>query len=589
MRLLGSSLYALVFATGCLIALPACGGGGAGTVAAPALAPAAHSPAPGPVTTPTAGPAGFAPVSFAIALPKAGSSASVRKALFVPPPTTTITVSVNSTTAQTFACTSSTCSGSFLAPAGGQVNFFFGALDVQGNLLAAATLTQTIAANGTNVIPVTLEGVIHRHALTSVPPGLSSAASGTATVTAVAFDDDGDLITGTYFAPLVLSVIGDTTGTVAVTSATLASDTATGTVAYTYSAATAYVENHVRVAGGASSETTVQLAIPFEVGRTFYTFTPTSVVGFAPGATSPTRTIPIAPAFNEVSALACDGTNLYIDDGEDNNAVPVVYGFTPAATSPSVAYTSNLLGPVWVAAYGGGAQPGNRGQLYIGNTGAYPYAITGFQGAIGGPPFAIPPNSSTQGNGFTGRTSLEVDGSGKVYAALYGASIMYGGYEVRDPTLNTVLATGQDDGSAGGSNQIAIDTTVTPARIYSEEETGAGLPEIAEYDNYANVPTHIYTDNDNAGLFVDGSGNIYTSSTPGNFHIYPAGQLSGTAGFYALNGQSVAFDSAGYVYVVNAGAIMVYQPGSSTVFATFPGTTYGTPAASPSEFGTFCR
>ena len=298
MRLLGSSPCVLVLVAGCLIALPACGGGGGSGAAA--MPSAVHSPAP--VTTPTAGPAGFAPVSFSIALPKTGS-ATGRKPLYVPASTTSISISVNGTTPQVFPCTYSGCIGSFLAPAGGSVNFVFAALDGASALLAnTPTFSQNISANGANILSVTLNGVINRATLSIVPPGLSSAVSGTATVTATAFDADNGVITGTYSAPLTLGV-NDTSGTVAMTVGTLTSDTSVGTVAYTFSAATANSENHLLIGSFSTTEPPVpHRGIPFEVGRTFYTFTPNSIVGFAPGATAPTRTVSVVP-FADVRAL----------------------------------------------------------------------------------------------------------------------------------------------------------------------------------------------------------------------------------------------------------------------------------------------
>lgn len=584
MRLLGSSPCVLVLVAGCFIALPACGGGGGSGAAA--MPSAVHSPAP--VTTPTAGPAGFAPVSFSIALPKTGS-ATGRKPLYVPASTTSISISVNGTTPQVFPCTYSGCSGSFLAPAGGSVNFVFAALDGASAPLAnTPTFSQNISANGANILSVTLNGVIARSTLNFNPPGLSSGASGAATVTATAYDADSDVITGTYSAPLVLGIVNDTTGTVTVTAGTLANDTAAGTIAYTYSPATAYVDNHFLVGAFSATETTPQQARPFEVGRTFYTFTSNSIVGFAPGATSPTRTITISPPLADVRSMTCDGSNVYVADYGGSG---VVYGITPAATTPSVRYTVNLLQPIWVAAYGGGAVPGNRGTLYVANYGAYPWAITEFQGAISSPPFTIPANGGSLGNGGASHTAIEVDASGNVYAGFDGVSVV-ASYEVRDPTLATVIATGQNTAATGGASQIAFDPTVSPPRIYVQEKTGGGVPEISEYDNYATTPSYVAQDNDADGLFVDPSGNVYTSTTPGTFHVYPPGSLHfGVSNVsYSLPGQSLAFDSQGYVYAVNAaGAISVYQPGQTNAFATFPGTTYGKPTSGPDEFGTFCQ
>ena len=568
MRLLGRSPCVLVLAMSGFIALTACGGGGGGSTAVPA---ATHTPAP--LTTPTAGPAGFAPVSFTIALPSGSTTSGNRKALLVPPPTTTISISVNGTTPQTFPCTASQCNGTFQAPAGGSVNFLFSALDASSNVLAGATQTQTIAPNGTNVISITLEGVIYRSTLSFSPPGLSSAVSGTSTVTATAYDADGEVISGTYFAPLTLGS-GDTTGTVAVTAGTLASSSSTGTIAYTYSPATAYTENYVFISASSTTNSSrPQRATPFEVGRTFYTTTGSSIAGFAPGATSPTRTIS-GLTFTNVTALACDGTNLYVMDAETGN----IYGLTPAATSPTVTYTDLVAQPNWVATYG---PPGNRAYLYVANLGADPYSVTGLQGATGGPPYAIPPNSGAFGNGGNDASSVLVDASGKVYAATSGGEA-YGGYVIYNSLLSTRLATGQNFNSPYGSTQIAIDQSLSPPTVYTLDLNTNYLPQISEYDGEASTPTHVATDTDGGGIFVDQAGRVYTHSAaaPAGFHVYPAGSLQfGVSNVsYTIPGKSLAFDSAGYVYAVtSAGTITVYQPQQTTPYETFSG-AYATSA-----------
>ncbi|MGA2396019.1 MAG: hypothetical protein ABSH03_21995, partial [Candidatus Lustribacter sp.] len=402
------------------------------------------------MTTPTAGPQGFAPVSFTITLPKVASAKS-RTTLFVSPYTTSISVSVNSTTPQVFACTPPTCSGSFEAPAGGSVNFLFAALDAQGKSDANASVTQVIAANGSNVISVTLNGVVASATLSAAPPGLSSAATGQSTISATAYDVDGDVITGTYSAPIVVST-NDSTGTIALSGATLASGTSAATLTYTYGAATAYSENHIGVSQTSATETGAQAPLPFEVGRTFYTFFPNAVVGFAPGATSPTRTVSM-PGFSEVSSLACDGTNLYIVDTVEE----VVYGIAPGATSPMTYSSDNTQNPDWVAA--NDVPAGTSAQFYVANANGTTTAIAGFQGPAS-PPFTLPPDAATQTTGAGSFGAVQLDGSGNVYAAMGGYDAEYGGYEILSPSL-AVVASGSNFNSTP-STQIAVDTHSAP-------------------------------------------------------------------------------------------------------------------------------
>lgn len=605
MRLLGRNVCALVVATGCVLVLAACGGGGGS-----AGPPLVHATGPAPVTTPTAGPQGFAPVSFTITLPKV-ASANSRNTLFVSPSTTSISVSVNSTTPQVFACTPPTCSGSFVAPAGGSVNFLFSALDAQSKVDANGSVTQVIAANGSNVISVALNGVVANVGLTATPAGLSSAVSGASTVSATAYDVDGDIITGTYSAPIVVSTT-DTTGTIAVTGATLAGSTSTATLTYTYNVATAYLENHINVGQTSATETTAQHLLPFEVGRTFYTFVPNAILGFAPGATAPTRTINISPNFVEVSSLACDGTNLYAVDTEEG----FVYGVAPGASAPTTIYSSDIETPDWVAANG----PGTRAQFYVANADGSTTALVGFQGG-GSPSYTIPPNAATQTAPEGSFGPLQVDGSGNVYAAMGGYDDEYGGYEIFSPSL-TGIASGTNT-SSESSNQIAVDTHSAPTiRVYTEEYSSvSGLPEISEYDNYAASPTYISPNADNFGVFVDSSGLVYVNvglvysdsnarkgaqalrrrvlqySGTGIFDVYAQGGLAGSM-LYSFPGLSLAFDSANYVYDLTAGgSITIYQPGSTSVAGTISvppayasaGDTFGDPANLPFEFGVFCQ
>ncbi len=278
------------------------------------------------MTKPTAGPQGFTPVSFSISLTPSGTASNVRKPLFVPASTTTISVAVNGTTPETFPCVATACTGTFSAPAGGTVSFLFKALDSQSRAVSASSFTEQIAANGTNVLNVTLEGLVDHASLALSTPGLVSYQSGSATVTANAFDVDNEPITGTYFAPLTVSVSGDTTGTVTVPQPAIASSTSTATLAYTFSAATQYAENHLTVNQTSATETAPSGQVPFEVGRTFYTFTSANtIVGFTPGSTTATRTVPIA--LQDVSDITCDGSNLYLNDDDDGEGT--VYGLAP--------------------------------------------------------------------------------------------------------------------------------------------------------------------------------------------------------------------------------------------------------------------
>jgi hypothetical protein len=588
------------------VLLCACGGGGgtANTPAVSAVAPAANA-------KPTAGPAGFAPVSFSIMLPSKSASATVRTPSFVPASTTAVTVSVNSTTPASFPCSGSTCTGTFQAPAGASDNFTFTAVDGESQALSESTFSQTIAANGVNTLNVTLEGIVHNVALSTSTTGLSSATSGTVTVTAAAFDIDGDAITGTYFVPLTLGLSGDTTGSLA--GNTIASSTATGTITYTPAAATIYAENRVLITQTASTETTAQSSVPLEVGRTLYTWTSANtVVGFAPGSTTPTRSIAIPGTLNNPSSITCDGTNLYLADSE----VGALYAISPTATT-AVQYTSDSSGgPVWVAA-NGGTLPNNQAQFFAANINPAP--LSEYVGAGSSPPFPLPPDSiaaQPMGDG-NGSQSAVMDKSGNIYTALANPDTYAGGYEVFNNSL-TLQHSVTDTGVAYGSDMIAIDQTTTPPRIYTEERNANYDAEVAEYDNFATTPTYVSSDSADLGIFVDPLGNTYTSaydSIPGSvarraapqsrvrtkgrrrteagfaiwFDVRSSGSFNGTSP-YLINGNSLAFDSEGYVYANQySGSIQEYAPASPNLVTTYTGTTYGIPNNGPYQFATFCR
>gem|GEM_PF-6888530 len=603
-RVVLSLTYRPAVLAGCLFLVSACGGGGGGSVA-----PQTGGTAGAPVTKPTAGPQGFTPVSFSISLAQSGTAATARRPMFVPASTTTISVALNGTTAQTFPCSGTTCTGTFSAPAGGTVNFVFTALDSAQRAVSEASFAQAINANGANTLNVTLEGVVNHATLALSTAGLVSYQNGAATVSATAYDADNDIITGTYFAPIVLSVSGDTTGTITLPSATLASSSSIGTLAYTFSNATQYRENYVTIGQTSTTETTSSAGVPFEVGRTFYTFTTAStIVGFAPGSTTPTRTVTM-PTLQSVSDITCDGSNLYLND----NAAGAVYGRGPTATSP-VMYNSQITAPSWVAANGGIA-PSTYAQMYVANDYGI-QAIVGFQGSSSAPPFPLPPNSAVQtGGGETSRGAIVFDPTGNVYSSLGGSEEAYGGYEVRDPTLVTAPETGQNLNS-GPADLIAIDTTVSQPRIYiSTYNNLTYYSEIDEYDNYAATPTYISSDSNDSGLFTDSAGRVYTSKyvvymgsrfrAPGRgttsarrrtlagsgnvFDVYAPGGLAGAVQ-YTIPGESLAIDSENYVYALqDNGSVNIYAPGSATLVATIPGTNFGSPSPNAFAFGTFCR
>ena len=604
-----SYAYRLAVLAGCLFLISACGGGGSGSVA-PQTAGASGAP----VTKPTAGPQGFTPVSFSISLAQGNKASIGRRPTFVPASTNSVAIAVNGTTPQTFPCLATSCSGTFIAPAGGTVNFVFTALDSQQRAVSESSFSEVINANGANTLNVTLEGIVDHATLALSVPGLVSYQSGSATVTAAAYDVDNELIAGTYFVPLTVSVIGDTTGTVAVPAATIATSTSTAMIAYTFSPATQYRENHLTVNQTATTETTPSVPVPFEVGRTFYTFTSANtIVGFTPGATTATRTVPIT--LQSVANMTCDGSNLYLND--DDDGAGTVYGLAPGATSSPVTYTAGgtVSGPNWVAANGGTA-PSTYAQMYVANSNGS-NAIISFKGSTAGQPFPLPPDAPVASGGpMTSVGAITVGPTGNVFASRGGATYSgNGGWEVLSPTLAGINGGFNTNGTY--DDIIAIDTVSSNTPIYVEGYNATTYtPEIDEYDNFATTPTYISTDSNDTGLFVDSAGFVYTSKmltglppalvrSPGrgnlarrrtlagtgnSFDVYAPGGLALGAIQYTIPGESLAIDSQNYVYALqDDGSVNIYAPHSAAIVGTIPGTTFGVPSPGVFAFGTFCR
>jgi hypothetical protein len=185
----------------------------------PTQSGATPTPTPTQVgATPTASPTpslGPATVTFTIG----GGGASIqdrgRTRSFVPPATSSISISVNGGVAKTFPCNlsvESTCTGALGVPAGNDT-FVVVDYDKNGHELSQATVTQMCGAGTTTVLSVALNGDV---ASTSISLSSTYAPIGTQSVVSVIVaprDADGETITGTghYLHPIVL-VNSDTSG-----------------------------------------------------------------------------------------------------------------------------------------------------------------------------------------------------------------------------------------------------------------------------------------------------------------------------------------------------------------------------------------
>lgn len=531
------------------------------------------------------GPAGFGTVSFSIKIPPKGAPApaAVKKKLrlpkVIPGNTASIGVSVNGSAPLNFACAGPTCSGTFQAPAGQSDTIAIQALDSFSNILAAGSTSQVINPDGVNAVSVKLALWATNFSIDTNPPGLSSAASGTAAFSVTAFQGDS-VINGAVGNPITLS-INDATGTVSLTNPTLSSTTQAATLAYTFSPATAQSENWLTITGTAAGNAPTTML--YEIGRTFYTFTSTGIVGFTPGASSPTRTVAIPGGFTDVRSMACDGTNLYIADFGTGAS----HGLTPTATS-AVTYNADDAVPQGIAATG----LGGSATLYMGSF----FASIGVDGLTGsaGNPIPLPPNVVTFSSAVnpTPQQAVVLDPLGNLFSASGGSGVSTGGFTeygainpgVTPSHAGSIVRTGSANTN---SNMIAIDTGTNPTTVYTSDTNGGGAGVLEEYDTATPAPTKTSADNANFQVYVDPAGRVYTGSSPGLLDVYARQNING-AMLYQLAASSVVFDSAGYTFAFQGGNITVYAPGSqSAVYFMFG--SYGTANAGPGVLGALCQ
>ena len=180
------------------LSFAACGGGGGRSAALPPANPVSTSgPASKSVT-----------VALAVAIPAKIGSAKARNPLYVSSATASIQISVNGSTAQTFAVGSgSPCATGTSSPSGtcavydvtaavGTDTFAVSLLDGANHVLSSGSATATIVENATNTVNVTFDGVVAslRVALSNPTPPTGTAAK--IAVTLLPLDAAGYTIVG---------------------------------------------------------------------------------------------------------------------------------------------------------------------------------------------------------------------------------------------------------------------------------------------------------------------------------------------------------------------------------------------------------
>lgn len=200
--------------------LAACGGGGGGS-----SVPAAPGGASAPAKTQTG--------TFVLSIPTQASASVVRYPKFVSPSATSVSLTINTGTAQSFdvsptspLCTTvagaRNCTLSFIAPLGSDTMTFtiYAGANGTGNILATGTSSTTVAlgtpfnvtvamnaAIGLVTANVSLTGVQTCPNITTQFSGIVEGCGGSATVTVTAQDPSGQTITGSapYATPIAFT------------------------------------------------------------------------------------------------------------------------------------------------------------------------------------------------------------------------------------------------------------------------------------------------------------------------------------------------------------------------------------------------
>lgn len=209
-----------------LITAAGCGGGGA---AAP--------------TPPSEG-VGLASGVLSMTFGGPATSSARRRPLFLSPSARSVSVAVTGiatnvvadVSATSSSCTTSTsgrtCQIAITAPTGSvtfTVSVYDGA-NATGNVLGVGSTTTTVAGSSF-AVTIGVQGNVAFVRLLATRAQFAAGTPSTATLTVVASDADGNVITGTYASPITL-VDGDTTGTFALSTTVVTASTQTVTLTY---------------------------------------------------------------------------------------------------------------------------------------------------------------------------------------------------------------------------------------------------------------------------------------------------------------------------------------------------------------------
>jgi len=190
--------------------------------------------------------AGTATGTMTLAIPARVANAAARNATFISPSVTSVKISMAGLADQIFSLTTNSSACTTTPTAGRVCTIAFNAVpgtptitvtlydgtNASANVLGTGSATATVTAGQPFTVSVTINAAVSTVTI-ALSSGFSSGFPGTATVSAVAHDADGNTITGpgNFAVPLTLQLT-DTSGSLSLSGTTLAGPTSTVTLTY---------------------------------------------------------------------------------------------------------------------------------------------------------------------------------------------------------------------------------------------------------------------------------------------------------------------------------------------------------------------
>jgi len=434
-----------------------------------------------------------------------------------------------------------------------------------GTVLAQATFTQSVTA-GMSPITVTLNGVLSQVALSLQTPALTAGTAGTATLNVNGYDAAGNLITGTFGAPITIA--SDSTSV----SLSGTSVTASGqSITVTYGGGTApYTVHFSASSNGVAANLLVGTTLAIVPTQAFL------IAGFPPSASPYVRSYPVN-ALNDpgspITSISTFGANTTYTLQTTSAG-----GYGLSTTKPFTAPSGNILNGCALRLY-------NSAGTVIGNPLNYAspnstvYFFNGNNGYFGtGCPFVFDTAAARAGDVviYDTAASNQID-EYAVTSSGFGTSV------------RTIALSGSVPSALIAPGALAIDGSGTLYVAAPGQNTGSAIPSIigtfpASASGSVAPSATITTANSVVDMVVNSTGTLYvleTAQTAAGWQVeaFANGVRTGVFSYAAPNAFSqaptgIAIDAAGEIMV---GAILgstssaytefvvfVFPPGSST-------------------------